>query len=80
MGILLLLNFNGFQMFLIQRNQGARPTTIFSFYNSILEIRKTYLNFLVFKLGKYDNTCIGDLENTKQSYIYFHFILKLFFK
>ena len=27
----------------------------------------------------YDNTLTGDLENTEQSYIEFHYILQLFF-
>jgi len=36
--------------------------------------------FLFFKLWKYDNTFIGDLENTEQGYIECHYILQLFFK
>ena len=36
--------------------------------------------FLFFKLWKYDNTFIGDLENTEHSYIQFYHILQLFFK
>ena len=33
---------------------------------------------IFFKLWKYDSTLTGDLENTEQSYIYFHYILQLF--
>ena len=35
-------------------------------------------SFVFSKLRKYDNTLIGDLENTEQSYIYFHYILQSF--
>ena len=37
------------------------------------------LSSLLFKLLK-NNTFTGDLENTEQSYIWFHYILRLFFK
>ena len=33
--------------------------------------------FFFFKLSKFDNTFTGDLENTKQSYVQFHYILQL---
>ena len=33
--------------------------------------------FYFFKLWKYDNMFIGDLENIEQGYTYFHYILQL---
>ena len=38
-----------------------------------------FSSFLFFILWKYDNTFSGDLEDTEQSYIYFHYMLQLFF-
>ena len=39
-----------------------------------------FFSFLLFKLWKYDNTFIGNLESTEQSYIWFHCILQLFIR
>ena len=40
----------------------------------------SFFNVYLFKLWKYDNTFIGDLENTEQGHLQFHYILQLFFK
>ena len=52
----------------------------FFFFNLFFYCIKDFffLSFFFFKLLNYDNTFVGDLENTEQSYILFYYTLVIF--
>lgn len=55
------------------------PLSFYSNLHGQIEESEFFLVF-IFLIMKDYNTSIGDLENTEQDYIEFHYILQLFFK